>query len=77
VGILLGAVIPPAWALDFALPLTFIALVMPLLDNRASQVAALVAGSVILLTNSLPYKIGLILAVLIGIAAGLGVERRA
>ena len=34
-GIFLGAAIPESWSLDFALPLTFIAMVVPVLKNRA------------------------------------------
>ena len=75
-GIFVGAQIPPAWPLGFALPLTFIALVVPALKDRASLAAALAAGAVGLLTLGLPYKTGLLAAALIGILAGLAVERR-
>ena len=75
-GIFLGAVIPPAWPLDFALPLTFIALVMPALRNRPAIAAALSAGLVALLAYSLPYKLGLILAALTGIFIGTMLEAR-
>lgn len=73
-GILLGAVIPAAWELDFALPLTFIALLVPALKDRAGVVAALVGGMAALLAFSLPYKLGILAAALAGIAAGLLVE---
>lgn len=75
-GIFLGTIIPESWPLDFALPLTFIALVMPALKDRAAVTAAVVAGSVAVLSNGFPYRLGLILAALIGIAAGLLMERR-
>lgn len=73
-GIWLGAVIPASWELDFALPLTFIALVVPALKDRAGVAAALVGGCVALLAFSLPYKLGIIAAALAGILAGLLVE---
>ncbi len=73
-GILLGAVIPARWELDFALPLTFIALVVPALKDRAGVAAALIGGVVALLAFSLPYKLGIIAAALAGILAGLLVE---
>jgi 4-azaleucine resistance transporter AzlC len=76
VGILLGAVIPPAWSLDFTLPLTFIAIVVPALKDRSAVVAALVAGVIAVLAFGLPYKLWLIVAALVGIAAGLLVEGR-
>jgi len=69
-GIFLGAAIPQSWPLDFALPLTFIAMVVPLLKNRAMIAAALSAGAASLLAYNLPYKLGLILAALTGIIVG-------
>ena len=68
---------PDSWALDFTLALTFIALVVPALKDRAGMAAALVGGTVAVLAADLPFKLGLMLAALIGILAGLGVERYA
>ena len=76
VGVFLGAAIPPDWPLDFTLPLTFIALVMPALKDRPAIAAALSAGLVALLAYSLPYKLGLILAALSGILIGMLLEKR-
>jgi 4-azaleucine resistance transporter AzlC len=76
IGIFIGAKIPAGWPLDFVLPLTFIALVVPALKDRAGVAAALVAGLVGLLAFGLPYKTGLLLAALIGILTGLLVEGR-
>jgi 4-azaleucine resistance transporter AzlC len=77
IGVFLGSAIPESWSLDFALPLTFIAMVMPVLKNRPSILAALSAGMVALLAYSLPYKLGLILAALIGITVGTLLEKKA
>ena len=77
VGIFVGAQVPASWSLDFTLALTFIALVVPALKDRAGWVAALVGGTVAVLAAGLPFKLGLILAALTGILAGLGVERYA
>jgi 4-azaleucine resistance transporter AzlC len=74
IGIFLGSAIPESWSLDFALPLTFIAMVVPVLKNRPMIAAALSAGLVALLTYSLPYKLGLILAALAGIVIGTVLE---
>ncbi len=76
VGIFIGAQIPSGWPLDFVLPLTFIALVVPALRDRASLAAASVAGLAGALAMNLPYKTGLLAAALIGIVAGLVLERR-
>lgn len=75
-GIFLGAAIPESWSLDFALPLTFIAMVVPVLKNRPAIAAALSAGCVALAAYALPYKLGLILAALVGIAIGTFLEGR-
>jgi 4-azaleucine resistance transporter AzlC len=75
-GILLGAAIPEDWPLDFALPLTFIAMVVPVLKNRPMVAAALSAGVVALLANGLPFRLGLILAALTGIIVGTMLEGR-
>lgn len=76
VGIFLGAQVPSSWALDFTLALTFIGLVVPALTSWPPIAAAVTAGVVALLTPDLPYKSGLMLAAIAGIAAGLLTERR-
>lgn len=52
-GIFLGAAIPESWSLDFALPLTFIAMVVPVLKSRPMIAAAVSAGVVALAAHSL------------------------
>ncbi len=75
-GIFLGTSLPASWPLDFALPLTFIAMVMPALKDRPVIAAALASGVVALLANPLPYRLGLILAAIAGITVGMLLERR-
>lgn len=75
-GIFLGAAIPEEWPLDFALPLTFIAMLVPILKNRPMVASALSAGLVAVLAFSLPYKLGIILAALTGILVGTILESR-
>lgn len=75
-GIFLGAKIPETWSLDFALPLTFIAMIVPVLKNQPAVAAALSAGVVALVAFPLPYKLGLILAALAGILVGTVLEGR-
>ncbi len=69
-GVMLGARLPAHWPLDFALPLTFIAIVAPLIRNRAMLATAAVSGGVALLAAGFPFKLGLLAAALAGIAAG-------
>jgi len=73
-GIFLGTAIPESWQLDFALALTFIAMVVPALKNRQMVAAAISAGVVALLAYGLPFKLGLILAALTGIVVGTILE---
>jgi len=75
-GIFLGAQIPAAWSLDFTLALTFIAIVVPGLKNRPLLLSAVTAAVTTVVAHPLPYKLGLILAALAGIAAGLWSERQ-
>ena len=76
VGIFLGAQVPYSWGLDFTLALTFIAMVIPVLQDKPSVAAALSAGIMAVIANPLPYKMGLMLAALTGIAVGLMIEGR-
>lgn len=73
-GIILGASIPSSWSLDFALPLTFIALVVPAIRGRASVAAAVTAGVVVVLAEGLPHRLDLLVAAAVGALAGLAAE---
>jgi predicted branched-subunit amino acid permease len=75
-GIFLGTQVPPSLGLDFALPLTFIALVVPALKDRPGLLAAAVAGLVAVLAYGMPYKLGLLTAAFAGIIIGLWSERK-
>lgn len=57
--------------LEFAMAATFSGMVAPLLRRLPMAGAALVAGAVALLAHGLPYKLGLLLAALAGVAAGV------
>ena len=70
-GVLLGGQIPAHWSLDFAGSLTFIAIVVPLLNGGAAWGAMLVAGVVSIAAFALPYKLAIIAAALAGMAAGM------
>lgn len=76
-GVMLGAQVPASWQLDFTLALTFIGILVPVLKERPSQAAALAAGLIAVVAFPLPYKLGLMLATLVGIGVGLWWERQA
>ncbi|MGB3246442.1 MAG: AzlC family ABC transporter permease [Sulfitobacter sp.] len=73
-GALLGARVPESWALDFAIPLTFLAMIAPMFRTMAHVAAALVAVVVSLLCVNVPYSLGLIIAGLCGMMTGARVE---
>ena len=74
-GIAVGRGIPPSWGLTFAVPLVFLALLVPAVTDRPRLVAALVGGTVAVLGGGLPFNLGLVTGALAGVGAGLAVER--
>jgi len=74
IGIAAGAAVPDSWSLEFALPLTFIAIVVPEFRHRPALAAGAVAGLVAVLGFTWPYRTGLFAAALAGMAAGLATE---
>jgi predicted branched-subunit amino acid permease len=75
VGVLAGSVVPASWQLEFAIPLSFIAMCALSVRNLPMLAAALVGGSASVLLFDLPLKLGLIAACFIGMAAGLLTEK--
>ena len=76
IGIFFGTQVPPAWGLEFTLPLIFIALVVPALKDRGAVLAAVAAGGTAILAAGLPFKLGLLTAALVGILVGLWSEKK-
>ena len=77
IGIFFGATIPPEWDIDFAVPLTFIALLALLMRQQGATATALTAGVAALLFAHLPFKLGLVVAIMIGLLAGVWVSQKA
>ncbi|MCO8254072.1 AzlC family ABC transporter permease [Haladaptatus sp. AB618] len=73
-GILLGASIPEGWHLEFAVPLVFLAVLVPAVTDRPTLVAAIVGGIAAIAANGLPFDLGLVVGALVGIGAGLLTE---
>ena len=68
-GYWLGNVIPAAWSLDFVVPLCFLALLVPALEDGPTRVAALAAGIAVVALDALPMRLSLV-------CAGLSASRR-
>jgi predicted branched-subunit amino acid permease len=76
VGLLAAAAIPTRWGLEFVGTLALLALLVPMLAARPARVGALVAGVLSLTLRGLPYKLGVVSAILAGILASVLAERR-
>jgi len=75
-GVALGASIPSAWNLSFAIPLTFLALLVPVVEGRPTLAATLVGGAVATAGVGLPFNLGLLAGAVAGIGAGAVVALR-
>jgi 4-azaleucine resistance transporter AzlC len=76
IGLAAGQMFPgiQSWGLDFAMPATFIGMVIPYLISRPMWIAVATAGLTALLCNGLPHKLGLMAASIAGIMAGVAAE---
>ncbi|MFZ6750030.1 AzlC family ABC transporter permease [Undibacterium sp. Ren11W] len=74
IGILLGSQIPASWGLGFAGTLAILCVMLPAIVSRAAVVGVLVAGAVAVLAANMPYKLGLLVAVVMGMAAAMLLE---
>jgi predicted branched-subunit amino acid permease len=74
VGAMIGNAIPPEYALDFALPITFLAMIAPMLRSVPHLTAAIVAVVASLSFAGLPLNLGLLVAGLLGMIAGAQTE---
>jgi predicted branched-subunit amino acid permease len=74
IGALVGQSIPQEMALDFAVPITFLAMIGPMLRTGAHVAAAMVSVTLALLFAWVPYNLGLMIAGIGGMMAGAQVE---
>lgn len=66
---------PLTWGLDFAITVTFIGMLIPLVKNNPTRVSVLFAGITAIAANGMPNKLGLIAAAVVGILAGVLSEK--
>jgi predicted branched-subunit amino acid permease len=71
VGIFLGDAIPTSWGLGFAGTMALLGLTCALLVDRASLVAAAVAGCAAVAAYALPLKLNILVAIAAAVAIGL------
>ncbi len=75
IGASIGASLPPAWPLGFAVPLCFIAIVTPAIKDRTQLLCALITGGCSWALVGAPHKLGIIISILIGVGAGALLDR--
>jgi len=76
VGVVFGAAVPDSWRLGFAVPLVFLALLVPAVSDAPSLGAAVAAGAVAVVGAGLPFNAGLIVGAVVGVATGIALEGR-
>lgn len=74
IGILLGSQVPTHWGLGFAGTLAILCVLLPLVQNRAAVTGVVVASVVAIGLHALPYKLGMLLAVVVGMLCAMWVE---
>ena len=74
IGIFLGSAVPAEWQLGFAGTLAILCITVPLIVNSAALCGVLVAGVTAVLAHGLPYKLGLLAAVLAGMLTAMAYE---
>ena len=74
-GIYLGGFIPDSWGIEYAAILALMAVVIPLIKTRPLLMCLVVAGVVAWFGQLLPLRLGIVAAVVAGIAAGVVTEQ--
>jgi predicted branched-subunit amino acid permease len=74
VGIFLADGVPGAWGLEFAAILALLSLTMPMLNSRPALAGAASAGLIAVAAAGFPLKLGLVAAVIVGIAVAMATE---
>ncbi|SHI81903.1 AzlC family ABC transporter permease [Wenxinia saemankumensis] len=74
IGALIGAGLPDWLALDFAVPICFLAIIAPALKTLAHVAAAVTSVVLALALAVLPFRLGLLVAALAAMAVGAAVE---
>jgi predicted branched-subunit amino acid permease len=74
-GILLAGQIPESWQVGFAGTLALVGLMVPLTINLAALAGVLVSATVAVAAAGLPFRLGLLLAVVCGMVAAMLADR--
>lgn len=73
-GVVLGTTVPESLGLEFAVPLVFLALLIPAMEDGPTTVAGILGGIGAVGAAGLPLNLGLLVGAAVGIVAGLLTE---
>src|SRR5204862_8088988 len=73
-GIMLANMIPTEWGLGFAGVLALLGLSCSLLSDRATALAALVAGAAAVAAFALPFRLHIVVAIAAAVCVGLMID---
>jgi predicted branched-subunit amino acid permease len=74
VGILLGDLAPKSWGLELAAVLALVAVLIPMATRLPAILGVVVAGVISVVAVDLPMKLGLLLAVVVGVVVAIAAE---
>jgi predicted branched-subunit amino acid permease len=74
IGVFAAGVIPKHWSLEFMATIALLMLLVPLARQRPMLVAAAAAGATAVVLRGMPLRLGLIVAIAVGIGAGFAAE---
>ena len=75
-GIFAGSFVPAAWGAGFAGTLAIVCILVPATINRAALAGVLVASAIAVAAHTMPYKLGLLVAVLAGMLTAMFIEEK-
>lgn len=74
IGVFAAGSIPKHWSLEFMASIALLVLLVPLAKQRPMLVAAITSGATAVLLRGMPLRLGLIVAIVVGICAGFAAE---
>jgi predicted branched-subunit amino acid permease len=74
IGVLAAESIPKHWSLEFMATIALLVLLVPMAKQRPMLVAAIASGIAAVLLRGMPLRLGLIVAIVVGILAGFAAE---
>lgn len=75
VGIIAGGFAPERWGLELAAVLALVAVLIPLLANLPGAAGAIATGIVAVATIGWPYRLGLVVSIVVGVTVALAAEK--